>query len=174
MMRFLKSSSSCLKTTRKNSTALRRWNVMAAAGSMGGTRVPSRLPVGTLKRNTPHTCLLAVYAARRCCFLERTLHVRILPFGVLKDSLGPDPFALDWPGGATVADLLARLGVPAPAVASLRIAVGVILRKYAGRSQVLRENDEVGLLHGIGRDCPSGRADPNEPQRRAFQCLPHP
>ena len=73
------------------------------------------------------------------------MQVRILPFGVLKDSLGADPFALDLPGGSTVADMLARLGVDSPAVESLRIAVSVNA-EYADRNCVLRENDEVGLL----------------------------
>ena len=73
------------------------------------------------------------------------MHVRILPFGVLKDSLGADPFALDLPSGATVADLMVRLGVHAPAVESLGIAVSVNA-EYAERNRVLSENDEVGLL----------------------------
>lgn len=73
------------------------------------------------------------------------MQVRILPFGVLKDSLGADPFGLDLPGGATVADLLSRLGVQSPAVESLGIAVSVNA-EYAERNRVLRENDEVGLL----------------------------
>jgi molybdopterin synthase catalytic subunit len=73
------------------------------------------------------------------------MHVRVLPFGVLKESLGSEPFALDLPGGASVADLLARLGARAPAVETLGIAVSVNA-EYADRNQVLRENDEVGLL----------------------------
>ena len=73
------------------------------------------------------------------------MQVRILPFGVLKESLGTDSFALDVPVGATVADLLARLGVHAPAVESLGIAVSVNA-EYAERSRVLRDDDEVGLL----------------------------
>ena len=73
------------------------------------------------------------------------MHVRILPFGVLKDSLGADPFAIDLPGGATVADLLARLGVHSPALESLGIAVSVNA-EYAARNRVLCDNDEVGLL----------------------------
>jgi MoaE-MoaD fusion protein len=85
------------------------------------------------------------------------MHVRVLPFGILKESLGSDPFALDLPGGATVADLLARLGVQAPAVESLRIAVSVNA-EYADRTVVLSENDEVGLLPpvsgGSGADAP--------------------
>ena len=73
------------------------------------------------------------------------MHVRILPFGVLKDSLGTNPFALDLPSGATVADLLKRLGSQAPTVESLGIAVSVNA-EYADRNHVLQENDEVGLL----------------------------
>ena len=63
------------------------------------------------------------------------MQVRILPFGILKETLGSDAFALDLPGGATVADLLARLGIQAPAVESLGIAVSVNA-EYAGRTLV--------------------------------------
>lgn len=73
------------------------------------------------------------------------MHVRILPFGILKESLGSDPFALDLPNGATVDQMLGLLGVMAPTIESLRIAVSVNA-EYADRAQVLRENDEVGLL----------------------------
>ena len=85
------------------------------------------------------------------------MQVRVLPFGILKESLGSDPFALDLPGGATVADLVARLGVQAPAVESLGIAVSVNA-EYADRSQVLRENDEVGLLPPVSGGCGADRA----------------
>lgn len=87
------------------------------------------------------------------------MQVRVLPFGILKESLGADPFALELPGGATVADLLARVGVQAPAVESLRIAVSVNA-EYAERRQVLRENDEVGLLPPV-----SGGAPTDEPAK---------
>ena len=73
------------------------------------------------------------------------MHVRILPFGILKESLGSDPFAFDLPPGATVADLLASLGVRAPALETLGIAVSVNA-EYANGKHILRENDEVGLL----------------------------
>ena len=73
------------------------------------------------------------------------MHIRVLPFGILKESLGADSFELDLPGGATVADLLARLGAKAPAVETLGIAVSVNA-EYADRRHVLCENDEVGLL----------------------------
>jgi molybdopterin synthase catalytic subunit/molybdopterin converting factor small subunit len=87
------------------------------------------------------------------------MHVRVLPFGVLKESLGSDPFALDLPGGATVADLLASLGVRAPAIETLGIAVSVNA-EYANRKQVLREDDEVGLLPPV-----SGGAPPDDHPR---------
>jgi MoaE-MoaD fusion protein len=73
------------------------------------------------------------------------MHVRVLPFGVLKETLGSEPFTVDLPGGATVADLIARLGMRAPAVERLGIAVSVNA-VYAERGSMLNENDEVGLL----------------------------
>src|SRR5438309_611650 len=73
------------------------------------------------------------------------MQVRVLPFGILKESLGADPFRLDLPGGATVADLLARIDVQAPIVELLGIAVSVNA-EYAERNRVLAEGDEIGLL----------------------------
>src|SRR5262249_31677003 len=68
-----------------------------------------------------------------------------LPFGVLKESLGAEPFSLDIPDGASVADLLARLGTQAPALERIGIAVSVNA-EYADRGHILREDDEIGLL----------------------------
>jgi molybdopterin synthase catalytic subunit/molybdopterin converting factor small subunit len=90
------------------------------------------------------------------------MHVRVLPFGILKESLGSDPFALELPGGATVADLVARLGVKVPAIQSLGIAVSVNA-EYADRRHVLRNNDEVGLLPPVSGGAPSsGSSQTNE------------
>jgi len=91
------------------------------------------------------------------------MHVRILPFGVLKDSLGADPFLLDLPGGATVADLLARLRLQSPGLEALGIAVSVNA-EYAERKQVLRDNDEVGLLPPV-----SGGTEPHETGARVIR-----
>jgi MoaE-MoaD fusion protein len=90
------------------------------------------------------------------------MHVRVLPFGILKETLGSDAFALDLPGGATVADLLARLGVQAPAIESLGIAVSVNA-EYAGRTLVLSENDEVGLLPPVSGGATSDASVPSQP-----------
>jgi molybdopterin synthase catalytic subunit len=89
------------------------------------------------------------------------MNVRVLPFGVLKESLGSDPFALELPCGATVADLLVRLGVQAPAVETLGIAVSVNA-EYADRKQVLREDDEVGLLPPVSGGAPSSSSQTGE------------
>lgn len=88
------------------------------------------------------------------------MQVRVLPFGVLKESLGSDPFAVDLPGGATVADLIARLGVQAPAVESLGIAVSVNA-EYADKNIVLREDDEVGLLPPVSGGSAVPTTDPS-------------
>jgi molybdopterin synthase catalytic subunit len=73
------------------------------------------------------------------------MHVRVLPFGVLKESLGSEPFGLDLPQGATVADLLGHLAAKVPALEQLGIAVSVNA-EYAERKKGLQDNDEVGLL----------------------------
>jgi MoaE-MoaD fusion protein len=77
------------------------------------------------------------------------MHVRVLPFGILKESLGGSAMACELPDGATVADLLEKLAAGRRAgssAADLRgIAVGVNA-EYASASHVLREGDEVALL----------------------------
>ncbi len=73
------------------------------------------------------------------------MHVRILTFGVLKESLGSAEFTVELAGESTVAELLSRLGASHPAVQLRGIAVSVNA-EYAHPSQVLRDADEVGLL----------------------------
>jgi MoaE-MoaD fusion protein len=82
------------------------------------------------------------------------MKVRVLPFGILKESLGSDPFALELPRGATVAGLLTRLTSLAPVIETLGIAVSVNA-EYAKREQILRENDEIGLLPPVSGGAPS-------------------
>jgi MoaE-MoaD fusion protein len=93
------------------------------------------------------------------------MKVRVLPFGILKESLGSDPFALELPRGATVADLIARLAALAPVIETLGIAVSVNA-EYAERQQILRENDEIGLLPPVSGGAPSG--DPAKPEESIF------
>ncbi len=73
------------------------------------------------------------------------IQVRVLAFGVLRDSLGSEAVSVDLTEDATVAELLAQLGRSHPAVALRGIAVSVNA-EYATAGTVLRAGDEVGLL----------------------------
>jgi MoaE-MoaD fusion protein len=74
------------------------------------------------------------------------MQVRVLPFGILKEWLGPDAATVELPLGATVADLLDKLGTDADRANRLRgIAVGVNA-DFATASHELRDGDEVALL----------------------------
>ena len=74
-----------------------------------------------------------------------TMHVRVLPFGILKDSLGSEASRVELPDGATVAELLDRLSARRPAPELRGIAVS-INAEYASASDLLHDDDEVGLL----------------------------
>ena len=75
------------------------------------------------------------------------MQVHILPFGVLKDWLGSSSSTVELHEGATVADLLARLGHqhsgPGGALRGIAVSVNA---EYARAAHVLRDGDEVGLL----------------------------
>jgi molybdopterin synthase catalytic subunit len=73
------------------------------------------------------------------------IQVRVLAFGVLKDTLGAVAAAVALGDGATVADLLAEVERKHPGVVLRGIAVSVNA-EYAPASQVLHDGDEVGLL----------------------------
>lgn len=72
------------------------------------------------------------------------MQVRVMAFGVLKDWLGAAPADVELREGASVGDLLERLGARAPQV--LRGIAVSVNSEYASAAQVLREGDEVGLL----------------------------
>lgn len=72
------------------------------------------------------------------------MHVRILPFGILKDWLSAATIHL--PDGATVGTLLDRLAdqrIPAKTLSSIAVSVNA---EYAQPARLLRDGDEVGLL----------------------------
>ena len=74
------------------------------------------------------------------------MRVSVISFGVLKDWLGAAARQVELPEGATVAELLEKVGRESSAAAQLRgIAVGVN-SEYARGAHVLREGDEVALL----------------------------
>lgn len=83
------------------------------------------------------------------------MQIQVLPFGVLKDRLGASPVAVELPEGATVADLLQRLGENHPTQWLRGTAVSVNA-EFAVAAHVLREGDEVGLLPPVSGG--SGRA----------------
>lgn len=75
--------------------------------------------------------------------------MRILPFGVLKDWLGSSESTVELREGATVADLLARIGSSQPTGRPLQALRGIAVSvnaEYAHAAHVLRDGDEVGLL----------------------------
>jgi MoaE-MoaD fusion protein len=75
------------------------------------------------------------------------MRVHVLPFGVLKDWLGSSGSTIELQEGATVSDLLARLGGkhsgPSEALRGIAVSVNA---EYALAAHVLRDGDEVGLL----------------------------
>ena len=70
------------------------------------------------------------------------MQVIILPFGILKESLGQVAFSLTLPEGATISDLLENLGTRA----TLRGIAVSVNAEYAQPTHQLTEGDEVGLL----------------------------
>jgi molybdopterin synthase catalytic subunit/molybdopterin converting factor small subunit len=77
--------------------------------------------------------------------LSLMIQVRVLAFGMLKDSLGAEASEIALRDGSTVADLLAEISRAHPAAPLRGIAVSVNA-EYAPAGQVLRQGDEIGLL----------------------------
>lgn len=92
----------------------------------------------------------------------KAMRVRILPFGVVKDWLGPEAITLELPEGALVADLLddltGRLGSRLPAHGFRGMAVSVNA-EYASAGDPLREGDEVGLLPPVSGGAPETESE---------------
>lgn len=77
------------------------------------------------------------------------MQVTVIPFGVLKDWLGPSAATVELPGGSSVAMLLERLHVKLPAGTAAQILGSIAVSvnaEYAQAGQILRDGDEVGLL----------------------------
>lgn len=74
------------------------------------------------------------------------MRVRVVPFGILKDWLGASATTLELPEGASVGDLLDRVGElqnVAPALRGIAVSVNA---EYATAAHLLSDGDEVGLL----------------------------
>ena len=123
---------------RKNQAGNGLLDIRCAWGSVDGNRPP------------PDYHLLRL-SNRRYSFksLERFMRVRVLPFGVSKDWLGPAPITLELPEGSLVADLLDDLAMllaarlPAEGLRGMAVSVNA---EYARADDPLSEGDEVGLL----------------------------
>jgi MoaE-MoaD fusion protein len=87
------------------------------------------------------------------------MQVRVMAFGVLKDWLGVAPADVELCEGASVGDLLERLGARAPQV--LRGIAVSVNAEYAAAAQILREGDEVGLLPPVSGGT-AGRTSPSD------------
>jgi len=74
------------------------------------------------------------------------MRVRVLPFGILKDWLGASATTLELPDGASVGDLLDRVGELQNAAPALRGIAVSVNAEYATAAHLLSDGDEVGLL----------------------------
>jgi molybdopterin synthase catalytic subunit len=100
------------------------------------------------------------------------IQIQVLPFGTLKDRLGPQHFPMELPQGSTVADLLQslsdaqqNLSGDLASSSSTRKLDGIfrgiavsVNAEYATATQILANGDEVGLLPPV-----SGGSDSPEP-----------
>jgi molybdopterin synthase catalytic subunit len=85
------------------------------------------------------------------------MRVRVIPFGVLKDWLGPSAATVELPEGASVAMLLERLRATLPVQAPERILRGIAVSvnaEYAQAAHILHDGDEVGLLPPVSGGTP--------------------
>lgn len=98
--------------------------------------------------------------------LASNMQVRVQAFGALKDVLGPVATLVALGEGATVADLLARLRQHHPAALFQGIAVSVNA-EYASATQILRADDEVGLLPPVSGGCAARMASVPETSQPA-------
>ncbi len=92
------------------------------------------------------------------------IRVRVLAFGVLKETLGSSLSEVALPPDATVADLLGEIAKRHPHARLAGIAVGVN-SEYAQASQLLRDGDEVGLLPPVSGGTESGNGESAQPDR---------
>jgi molybdopterin synthase catalytic subunit len=102
------------------------------------------------------------------------IHVKVLPFGVLKDWLGAETSTIELREGATVAELLAQLSANLGGNQLKGIAVSVNA-EYAQAGHVLRSGDDVGLLPPVsGGSGESGEAVQGKVQGIAAQLTREP
>jgi molybdopterin synthase catalytic subunit/molybdopterin converting factor small subunit len=91
------------------------------------------------------------------------MRVRVLPFGILKDWLGASATTLELPEGASVGDLLDRVGELQNAAPALRGIAVSVNAEYATAAHLLSDGDEVGLLPPVsgGTDSAPNQESPS-------------
>lgn len=94
--------------------------------------------------------------------LETRMRVRVIAFGLLKDSLGNKERTVELPEGATVGTLLQQMQA-AESLPPLRGIAVSVNAEYARADVTLHEGDEVGLLPpvsgGIGSTMHDGKGE---------------
>ena len=90
--------------------------------------------------------------------LETRMRVRVLAFGMLKDSLGGGERTVELPEGATVGALLERVqrAEGAPLLRGIAVSVNA---EFATAETRLKEGDEVGLLPPVSGGTGSATGD---------------
>jgi MoaE-MoaD fusion protein len=90
--------------------------------------------------------------------LETRMRVRLLAFGMLKDSLGGAERTVELPEGATVAALLEHVqqAQGAPLLRGIAVSVNA---EFATMETRLKEGDEVGLLPPVSGGCDSNSGE---------------
>jgi MoaE-MoaD fusion protein len=91
------------------------------------------------------------------------MRVRVLPFGILKDWLGAAATTLELPEGASVGDLLDRVGEMQNAAPALRGIAVSVNAEYATAAHLLNDGDEVGLLPPVSGGNDSACRDGQSP-----------
>lgn len=91
--------------------------------------------------------------------LNPAMRVRVLPFGVLRDWLGASATTMELPEGASVGDLLDRVGELQNAAPVLRGIAVSVNAEYATANHLLCDGDEVGLLPPVSGGTDSGEGE---------------
>jgi MoaE-MoaD fusion protein len=91
------------------------------------------------------------------------MRVRVLPFGILKDLLGAAATTLELPEGASIGDLLDRVGELQNAAPALRGIAVSVNAEYATATHLLNDGDEVGLLPPVSGGADSTPGDSQAP-----------
>jgi MoaE-MoaD fusion protein len=77
----------------------------------------------------------------------RSMEIRVLFFGVLKDILGRSSETIELPEGSTLRDIVARYADAAPRLRGMTSSLALsVNQEYSGAERQLRSGDEVALL----------------------------